>query len=77
MPSPVWADTSGDLEMPLTWGQSTDDFDAQANIRYDVYVNGRYEDVVFGSGGRGPPQTTDVASDCVCILRWTPKRTPN
>lgn len=51
VPSPVWADSWGDLEMSLTWGQSTDDFDAQANIRYDVYVNGRYEDVVFGSGG--------------------------
>src|SRR5688572_4085723 len=51
VPSPVWADSFGDLEMSLSWGQSTDDFDAQANIRYDVYVNGRYEDVVFGSGG--------------------------
>ena len=37
--------------MSLSWGQSTDNFDAQANIRYDVYVNGRFEDVVFGSGG--------------------------
>ena len=37
--------------MQLQWTQSTDDFDAQANIRYDVYVNGRFEDVVFGSGG--------------------------
>jgi hypothetical protein len=52
VPSPVWADSFGDLEMSLSWGQSTDDFDAQANIRYDVYVNGRFEDVVFGSGGR-------------------------
>src|SRR5687767_1099389 len=51
VPSPVWADSWGDLEMSLTWGQSTDDFDTQANIRYDVYVNGRFEDVVFGSGG--------------------------
>src|SRR5687767_13413649 len=51
VPSPVWADSFGDLEMSLTWGQSTDDFDTQANIRYDVYVNGRFEDVVFGSGG--------------------------
>src|SRR5688572_27182344 len=51
VPSPVWADSFGDLEMSLSWGQSTDDFDAQANIRYDVYVNGRFEDVVFGSGG--------------------------
>ena len=51
VPAPVFADSWGDLEMSLSWGQSTDDFDAQANIRYDVYVNGRFEDVVFGSGG--------------------------
>jgi hypothetical protein len=51
VPSPLWADSFGDLEISLTWGQSTDDFDDQANIRYDVYVNGRFEDVVFGSGG--------------------------
>ena len=51
VPSPVFADSFGDLEMSLSWGQSTDDFDAKANIRYDVFVNGRYEDVVFGSGG--------------------------
>ena len=51
VPAPVFADSWGDLEMSLTWGQSTDDFDAQANIRYDVYVNDGFEDVVFGSGG--------------------------
>ena len=51
VPSPVWADSFGDLEMSLSWAQSTDDFDDQENIRYDVYVNGRFEDVVFGSGG--------------------------
>ena len=51
VPAPVFADSWGDLEMSLSWGQSADDFDAQANIRYDVYVNGRFEDVVFGSGG--------------------------
>ena len=27
--------------MPIVVTQSTDDFDAQPNIRYDVYVNGR------------------------------------
>lgn len=42
----------GDLEVNLNWTQSTDDFDAQANIRYDVYVNGRLEDILFGSGGQ-------------------------
>jgi len=47
----VFAYGFGELEMQLQWTQSTDDFDAQANIRYDVYINGRFEDVVFGSGG--------------------------
>ena len=51
VPANVFAYGFGDLEMQLSWAQSTDDFDAQANIRYDVYVNGRFEDVVFGSGG--------------------------
>jgi len=51
VPANVSAYSFGDLEMSLSWTQSTDDFDAQANIRYDVYVNGRFEDVVFGSGG--------------------------
>jgi hypothetical protein len=34
----------------LSWTQSTDDFDAQSNIRYDVYLNGVLQDVLFGSG---------------------------
>ncbi|HEY6155416.1 MAG TPA: fibronectin type III domain-containing protein [Candidatus Udaeobacter sp.] len=41
----------GSTEMQIQWTQSTDDFDAQANIRYDVYVNGALEDFRFGSGG--------------------------
>ena len=41
----------GDLEMQIQWTQSTDDFDVQANIRYDVYVNSTLEEVGFGSGG--------------------------
>jgi Fibronectin type III domain len=41
----------GATEMQIQWAQSTDDFDAQANIRYDVYVNGVLDDVRFGSGG--------------------------
>ena len=41
----------GSTEMRIQWAQSTDDFDAQSNIRYDVYVNGALEDVRFGSGG--------------------------
>jgi hypothetical protein len=51
VPGNVFAYSFGDLEMQLSWTQSTDNFDAQVNIRYDVYVNGRFEDVVFGSGG--------------------------
>ena len=51
VPAPVYAFSWGDLEMELSWGESTDDFDDPANIRYDVFVNGRFEDVVFGSGG--------------------------
>jgi chitodextrinase len=37
----------GSTEMQIQWAQSTDDLDAQANIRYDVYVNGSFEDVRF------------------------------
>jgi len=44
----------GFTEMQIQWTQSTDDFDAQANIRYDVYVNGVFQDVLFGSGGPIP-----------------------
>jgi hypothetical protein len=53
VPAGVFAYGFGDgsTETQLSWTQSTDDFDAQANIRYDVYVNGRLEDIVFGSGG--------------------------
>jgi hypothetical protein len=51
VPTNVWADSFGDTEMQVRWTQSTDDFDAQSNIRYDVYVNGVLEDIMFGSGG--------------------------
>ena len=44
----------GFTELQIQWTQSTDDFDAQANIRYDVYINGVFEDVLFGSGGPIP-----------------------
>ena len=43
--------SDGSTEMQIQWTQSTDDFDAQSNIRYDVYINGVFEDVRFGSGG--------------------------
>ena len=41
----------GSTETQVSWTQSTDNFDAPANIRYDIYVNGRLEDWSFGSGG--------------------------
>jgi chitodextrinase len=41
----------GSTETEVSWAQSTDNFDAQANLRYDIYVNGRLEDIAFGSGG--------------------------
>ena len=40
-----------DTEIHLWWTQSTDDFDPQSNIRYDVYVNGVLQDIQFGTGG--------------------------
>jgi chitodextrinase len=52
-PGNLAADTFGDgsTETSLRWTQSTDDFDPQSNIRYDIFVNGVWQDVVFGSGG--------------------------
>jgi len=51
VPTNVWAETFGDTETHLRWTQSTDNFDAQAHIRYDIYVNGVLGDIIFGSGG--------------------------
>jgi chitodextrinase len=50
VPANLYADTFGDLEINLTWTQSTDDFDAQWIIRYDVFVNGVLSDIAIGSG---------------------------
>ena len=52
-PRTLGADGTGDgsTETHIRWTQSTDDFDAQSNIRYDVFVNGVWSDVFFGSGG--------------------------
>jgi hypothetical protein len=52
MPANLHASDTGDgsTETHLSWSQSTDDFDAQKHIRYDVYVNGIWADVTFGSG---------------------------
>jgi hypothetical protein len=53
VPANLFASGTGDgsTETHVRWSQSTDDFDDQSNIRYDVYVNGVWEDVLFGSGG--------------------------
>jgi chitodextrinase len=40
----------GDLEMNVTWAESTDNVDPQDAIRYEVYVNGKLADLVFGIG---------------------------
>jgi len=40
----------GSTETQVSWAQSTDDFDAQSNIRYDFYLNGVLQQVLFGSG---------------------------
>ena len=52
-PANLYASGTGDgsTETHISWIQSTDNFDAQSNIRYDVYVNGVFQDVLFGSGG--------------------------
>lgn len=39
-----------DLEMWVSWGESTDNEDPQDAIRYEVYVNGVLADLVFGVG---------------------------
>jgi hypothetical protein len=41
---------AGDLEMTVSWAESTDNVDPQDAIRYEVYVNGQLADVVFGTG---------------------------
>jgi hypothetical protein len=52
VPGNLYASDTGDgsTETHLSWTQSTDNFDPQKHIRYDVYVNGIWSDVVFGSG---------------------------
>ena len=54
MPADLHEDhyAGSDTEIHVWWTQSSDDVDAQVNIRYDVYVNGVLQDILFGSGGR-------------------------
>lgn len=53
VPSQLFAETvpDGSTETYLSWTQSTDDMDAQAHLRYDVYVNGFFTESRYGSGG--------------------------
>jgi hypothetical protein len=50
MPQNLRANNIADLEIRVTWDQSTDDFDPQWIIRYDVEVNGVLSDSVVGQG---------------------------
>jgi hypothetical protein len=52
IPTNLGASGTGDgsTETHVSWTQSTDNFDAPSNIRYDVYVNGVLADILFGSG---------------------------
>jgi chitodextrinase len=51
-PANLWGNGVGDgsTELHLAWEQSTDDFDPQWIIRYNVYVNGELADIVVGGG---------------------------
>jgi len=51
-PANLYANDTGDgsTETHISWTQSTDAFDAQINIRYDVYVNGVFQEALFGRG---------------------------
>jgi chitodextrinase len=46
-----WISEQGDCEVVLGWDQSTDNVDPQSSIRYEVYVNGVFND--FGIGVNG------------------------
>jgi chitodextrinase len=49
-PSNLREDHWDDGEIHLTWDQSTDNFDAQWILRYDVHVNGVLSDTPVGAG---------------------------
>jgi hypothetical protein len=49
-PAHLRADFVDLREMYVTWDQSTDDFDPQWIIRYDVYLNGVLQDITVGTG---------------------------
>lgn len=52
VPTGLWEDDFGDAEFWLSWTESTDNVTPQDFIRYDVYVNGVFSDVLVGTGAR-------------------------
>jgi chitodextrinase len=42
-PAGLWANSWGDCEVELSWGESTDDLDPQFVIEYQVFVNDVYD----------------------------------
>jgi hypothetical protein len=48
VPENVWAGGWGDLEFIVQWSPSTDNVDSQAEIIYEIYVNGQLSDVQWG-----------------------------
>lgn len=68
-PSPVWAESYGDLEMQVMWAASTDDVTPRNVIVYQVYVNGVLENTAIGTtqtnayGVRGENVVTVIAVD--------------
>lgn len=49
-PANVWAESYGDLEFQLWWNVSSDNVTPQSNLRYEIFVNGRLENIIFGTG---------------------------
>lgn len=70
-PTNIWANDfgSGDREFQLTWTPSTDNADSQADLVYEVYINGALSDVVAGKtqstdyGVSGTNRITVIAID--------------
>jgi chitin-binding protein len=70
-PANLWANDfgSGDREFQLTWTASTDNADSQADLVYEVYINGALSDVGAGKtvssnyGVSGTNRVTVIAID--------------
>lgn len=52
VPTTLSENDFGDAEFWLSWTESTDNVTPQDFIRYDVYVNGVFSDVLVGTGAR-------------------------